>query len=677
MMRRATRFTSVTAFATIKNSLRYNSGRPDAAVNPGTTTPKSIYSSGGFKGDENAPTLDFLGDEKALLDTVPGTIEKCQQLMDLLKTTKNPQERHDLLDSTSNVLCLLLDPCEFVRQVHPDNHFKHYAGEAFSRGHEFMCQVNSRRDLYDVLVDISSPEAQKQMTEESNKNIRQLRQDMEKNGIHLPDKERKEIEELNVEREELAMRFIQEAHKGGDPFGILRALLDSRYKFATKLGFESFAEQQLRGTMLENPQKVWHFLAGMVHKYRPECNEEMKLITKNIGEVKSRDEITDVDRTKVETSLRQQAESKQSPLYFTVANCVRGIQCICREAFGIYLEERPFGKDEFFLPQAQKFHVYDSNKDFVGIIILDMFARGSKHCQAGHLTIQLGCKPANNVLNRVGLDLGPRQYPVVALTCNAGSAFKAAKKADGTFDAEGTVMLPHEVTTCFHEFGHALHTIFGQTTVQNLAGTRGSIDFVETFSQLFEQFLRNGDFLRLWAKKIGTDEPIPQDIVESRNKAADMFSNIDTLDQVQMAVIDQVLHGPRPFTVYFPHGDEGRLGKRTLGDLKDYGKGMYNFANLVMDISAPIAVSKPTVNGVLRTLSFEHIASYPAGYYGYLYSLTIAKRIWTKKFKENPLNPEAGSELVDKVMKYGAACNQTEVIEKYLGDNLDDIDAWA
>ena len=671
------RFSSSLLSRTLVGRRGISSGKPDAAVNVGVTTATSVYSSGGFKGDENAPILDFLGEEKALLDTVPGTVAKCSELMELLKTTKNPQERHDLLDSTSNVLCLLLDPCEFVRQVHPDDHFKYYAGEAFSRGHEFMCEVNGRRDLYDVLVDLSSPESTSQMSEESNKNIRQLRQDMEKNGIHLSDKERKEIEQLNIEREELAMRYIQAAHKGADPFGVLRALLDSRYKFARKLGFESFAEQQLRGTMLDSPQRVWHFLAGMVHKYRPECEAEMKLISEHIGEVSSRDEITDVVRTRVESSIRAGAESRETPLYFTVANCVRGIQCLCREAFGIYLEERPFTKEEFFLPQAQKFHVYDANKEFAGIIILDMFARGSKHCQAGHLTIQLGCKPANNVLNRVGLDLGPRQYPVVALTCNAGSTHKAARKADGSFDPEGTVMLPHEVTTCFHEFGHALHTIFGQTTVQNLAGTRGSIDFVESFSQLFEQFLRDGPFLRMWAKKLGTNEPIPQALVDQRNKAADMFQNLDTLDQVNMAVIDQVLHGPRPFTVYFPHGDDGRMGKRTLGDLADYGKGMYNFANLVMDISQPISISKPTTDGVLRSLSYEHIASYPAGYYGYLYSLTIAKRIWKKKFGENPLNPAAGSELVEKVMRHGAACDQTAVIENYLGDNLDDIDAWA
>lgn len=631
----------------------------------------------GLTGDDNAPVLNFLSDEKALLETVQGTVDISRRLLDLTQTEKSPQLRHDLIDTTSNVLCLLLDPCEFVRQIHPDPAFKHNSNQAFMEVNEFMCEANSRRDLFEVLEELSRAENQKDgiLTSQSRKNVAQLKHDMESNGIHLSDAERQVIATLNMEKDELAMQFLQE-RESKNPFGVLRQLLAARHRLSEKLGYESFAEQQLRGSILNDQQKVWHFLCGLTHRIRPACEKELNMILNQQGEVRSRDMITDVNRASIAATIRNNMEPKGANRYFTVGNCVRGIQCLCSEVFGVTLVEKPFLPEERFLPQAMKFHVYDAEKKFCGIIVLDMFARSSKHCQAGHLTIQLGCRPHKEALSRVGLDLGPRQYPIVALTCNAGSTIRAAKKADGTFDPEGTIMLPHEVTTCFHEFGHALHTIFAQTEVQNLSGTRSSIDYVETFSQLFELFLKDHDFLQLWAKHMGTGEPIPKSLVEERNAALTVFENMETLDQVQLASIDQTLHGPQPFTVYFPHGETGLLGKRTLGNLDEYGKGMYNFASLVMDISAPISLAKPTESGVLRTLSFEHISSYPAAYYGYLFSLQVAKRIWKKKFGEKVMNKAAGQALASEVLSLGAACNTRDTLQLYLGDDLDDVDVW-
>lgn len=622
------------------------------------------------------PRLSFLSDKNCLVETVDGTIEACDALLKAIPKAQSFKEKHDLLDSTSNVLCLLLDPCEFVRQIHPDEEFKKQASSAFQRAHEYMCEVNSRRELYDVLVELASPASRKELGEEENKNVTQLKRDMEGNGIHLPDAQRKSILDMNIEKEDLAMRFLLDQDTK-NPFGTLRNLIQCRYDLARKLGFESFAEQQLRGTMLENQQKVWHFLCGVAHKYRAAAEREVQQVMKYQGEVRNRSGLTDEMRARICASLRRDAEPEKAIEYFSVANCVRGIQCLCSEVFGVTLKQVPFEDDEVLHCDAKKFLAYDEEQQFLGVIVLDMFARPTKLCQAGHLTVQLGCRPHTKVLKKIGIDMPERQYPVVVLTCNAGSDSLATRRPDGTTDDEMTLMKPHEVVTCFHEFGHALHTLFGQTQVQNLAGTRGSIDFVETFSQLFEQFLTSHDFLKLWAHRINTREPISFDMVMKRNEVANMFYHLDTMDQVCLAAIDQTLHGPQPLAVYFPHGDKGHLGKRTLGDMKDYGRGMFNLAKLVMDIMAPITVLTPTESGALRTLSFEHLSTYPAGYYGYLYSLEIARRIWKKKFENDPLNRAAGRELVNKVLRHGAACQPAEVLSNYLGDDLDEIDVWG
>lgn len=112
------------------------------------------------------------------------------------------------------------------------------------------------------------------------------------------------------------------------------------------------------------------------------------------------------------------------------------------------------------------------------MILLDLYANPAKHCTSGHLTLQLGCIPHQQALAKINLKLPKRQYPVVALTCNVGASKKITCNVDGTPNDELTTMDWNEVTTLFHEFGHAMHTIFGQTHVQNLAGTRSSVDYV-------------------------------------------------------------------------------------------------------------------------------------------------------------------------------------------------------
>lgn len=639
---------------------------------PATATPKTPT----YDAVPDIPNLNFLSSPDNLLNTVDATVDVCEKMLKAVPKAATPQAKHDLIDSTSNVLCLLLDPCEFVRQIHPDEKYKRGASLAFQKGYEYMCEVNSRRELYDVIKELDSPEGRKGLTPESIRNVVQLKRDMENNGIHLPDAQRAKVTEMNIEKEELAMRFLTE-QGSANPFGTLRYLLQCRYELARTLGFESFAEQQLRGTMLENQQNVWHFLCSIASKYRPQAEAEMDSIRKNVGEVRNRANITDEFRARVSASMRRDAEPATAAEYFSVANCIRGIQCLCSEVFGVKLEEVPFNPEDIFNNSAKKYHVYDENKQFLGVIVLDMYMNEMKYCQAGHLTLQLGCVPHAEALATVGLHLPKRQYPVVVLTANVGALKPAQRRSDGTYDDEATLMQPHEVTTVFHEFGHAMHTIFGQTQVQNLAGTRSSIDYVETFSQLFEQFLTSHEFLKLWAHRLNTREPISFDIVQKRNDAANMFKHLDMLDQVVLSAVDQVLHGPQPLTVYFPHGDQGHIGKRTLGDLGDYGRGGFNMAKALVQVAKPLSVSEPTETGVLSTLSFEHLSGYPAGYYGYLYSLTVARRIWTKKFERDPLNRAAGRELVEKVMSHGAACDPKETIEKYLGDDLLDMDIWA
>jgi intermediate peptidase len=659
---------------------RFNaSAAPATAVAAAAPSAMSIASSGllTVPSGIDVPTMRFLGAPALLKETVDGTIEVCEELMFHLGRATDPVLKHDIIDSVSNVLCLLLDPCEMVRQLHPEQAYKMAATEAFMKGHQWMWHANARRDLYDHVCDIARPENQIALGPERWRNVHNLKRDMENNGIHLPDRDRKKVVDLNVEAENLAAQFIAE-RDGKNPYGVLRNLLVCRHDLANKLGYDSFASKSLRGAILDTPEKVWHFLCAVGNKYRPDAEREVEKIRSRQGEVRLRAHLTDEDRARLSVTLQKQYSLDGIEEYFTVGNCIRGIQILCEEVFGIVLKQVPFEAEEIISPDFKKFLAFDkaNGNAFMGVIVLDMLARSSKQCQAGHLVVQLGCRPHKQALDLVGLDLGQRQYPVVVLTCNAGTHQRATRKSDGSFDEETTLMMHSEVVTTFHEFGHALHTLCAQTHVQNLAGTRSSVDFVECFSQFCEQFVTDYNFVKRWALKRTTGEPVPEELIQRRNEVTNLFQHLEVMDQVMLASVDQALHGPQPFVVFFPHKN-GAMGKRTLNHLTDYGRGIFSFANLLLEISNPISVVTPTERGVLRSLSFEHLTQYPAGYYGYLYSGVFARRMWHKFFADQPMNLEQGLRLRREVMQHGAACDARTVLSTFLKEDLDNVEAWV
>jgi len=118
------------------------------------------------------------------------------------------------------------------------------------------------------------------------------------------------------------------------------------------------------------------------------------------------------------------------------------------------------------------------------------------------------------------------------------------------------------------------------------------------------------------------------------------------------------------------------MAKRTLGNIQDMKRGLVSLGALMKEVAEPISVIDLSEKGMLRSLSFEHIASYPAGYYGYLYSAAFARRIWHKNFAGKPLCLEQGQRLRAEVMQFGAACNAGETLAKYLNEDIFDVEGW-
>ncbi|KAG6848749.1 Mitochondrial intermediate peptidase, partial [Arthromyces matolae] len=221
---------------------------------------------------------------------------------------------------------------------------------------------------------------------------------------------------------------------------------------------------------------------------------------------------------------------------------------------------------------------------------------------------------------------GVYQLPVVVLVCE----FRPPSVTRGP-----TLLDWHEVTTLFHEMGHAMHSMIGRTEYHNVSGTRCATDFVELPSILMEHFLNSTSVLSLFDAN-GTSA-----VRQTGNHHADPCSSIDTYSQILLAAIDQTYHSPVVHSQSFDSTAE-------LANL-------HNTRGLI-----------PHVPGTSFQTQFGHLFGYGALYYSYLFDRAIASRVWQKVFSEDPLNRATGEKYKDEVLRYGGGRDPWKMVSTLL-----------
>ena len=170
----------------------------------------------------------------------------------------------------------------------------------------------------------------------------------------------------------------------------------------------------------------------------------------------------------------------------------------------------------------------------------------------------------------------------------------------------------NEVTTLFHEFGHALHGMLADTTYPNLSGTSVYWDFVELPSQIMENWCYEKEALALFAKHHKTGELIPMDLVEKIKDSANFMEGMDTLRQISFGMLDMAYHG----------GDPGEIE-----DVKQFEKKAFEKTQLY-----------PDVEENCMSTAFSHIfqGGYSSGYYSYKWAEVLDADAF-EAFKERGL----------------------------------------
>ena len=486
--------------------------------------------------------------------------------------------------------------------------------------------------------------------------------------------------------------FVARNHQGraqnATSLGVLQELLDARQDLAKVLGFDSYGDMQVRegDRMLGSRANVTAFLNAVRDRLRPEVEREAELMRREMGQTEPEESDTedpvmlqqwDISYCSSKARKRLQEEQLQSldasssassfasieseaMEYFTVDGVINGLDLVCQNLFGLSLEQVPSeewaGSAEDWVDSsthaiggARKIVCTHETEGPMGTVYMDLYPREGKYNHAAHFMSRCGHRvPGGSGGGSGSGEDDGFQLPSLGLLMNftppKSGGFGARLFGVGQ-PAHGGLMSHAEVETLFHEFGHALHSIFSRARYQHLSGTRTLMDFVEVPSHLMEHFVWDHRVLSRFALHHETGEPIPKSLVDRMLQQRSVFWGLETDTQLVYACLDHALHGsdmlqgdPRPSTTEMLHR-----------------------------VQKDCSLLPPHPDVALHS-RFTHLTGYGAGYYSYLYAKIVAEHIWSRCFKESPLCRAAGDRYRQEVLRHGGAKDPNEILKDLLGD---------
>ena len=404
---------------------------------------------------------------------------------------------------------------------------------------------------------------------------------------------------------------------------IVLEIVRLRFERARLLGYSTHADFILAERMAESPEKVKSFLQDLLVKAKPAAEKEFEELT---DFAKERDGIAQLEKwdgAYYSEKLRQQRFQLDDEIlkpYFELNNVLQGAFEVANKLYGLsFTEVQNIDK---YHPDVQTFEVKDDHENLVAIFYTDFFPRKGKR-QGAWMT---SFKPQY-------IKDGTNERPHVSIVCNFTPPTET-KPALLTFN---------EVTTLFHEFGHALHGMLANTTYPNLSGTSVYWDFVELPSQIMENWCYEKETLMLFAKHYQTGELIPMELVEKIKKSATFLEGMATLRQLSFGLLDIGWHGEDPTAVT---------------DVKSFETAHFAATQLYPDVA----------ENVMST-SFSHIfnGGYSSGYYSYKWAEVLDADAFDY-FKENGIfNREIAEKFKDNILSQGGSQHPMKLYKSFRG----------
>lgn len=634
----------------------------------------------------NLSSTEFVRVQENRLKDAQAAIDQMLEITEL-RTVDNTLVRFDeantYLDSASQQSGLM-------QEVHPDKAFRDAAEQISQKIAAFITDISLNRAVYDALVAMDLGRADAETRFYVEKTLRQFRLA----GVDKDDETRDKIKTLNDELVLIGQEFARniredrntviannpeeldglpqdfiEAHKPG-PDGkitltidypdaipvltyakseelrkrmffafnnraypqnmtVLDKLAAKRFGLANLLGFQSWADYVTADKMIKTAANASDFITKIVSVSADRSRKEYDELLAR----KRKDDPTATQINRWETAYYSEIVKRESYCfnaqkvrpYFPYQRVKQGILDTSAKLFGVTFKK--VADAEVWDPLVECWEMFEGGA-LIGRLYLDMHPREGKYSHAAEFTVRNG--------------LAGKQIPEATLVCNL----------PGSNPNDPGLMEYDEVVTLFHEFGHLLHALFaGQRKWIGTSGIQTEWDFVEAPSQMLEEWTRDARTLQTFARHYETDEPIPTEYVEQMNRANQFGKGLLVRTQMVYARLSLSIYDRPPAEV-----NTDQLVKQIFTEC------------------SPI----PFVDGTHMQTSFGHLDGYSAIYYTYMWSLVIAKDMFSMFDRNNLLDPMIAAKYRKAVLDAGGSKPADALVEDFLGReaNFEAYQAW-
>ncbi|HEX8176991.1 MAG TPA: M3 family metallopeptidase [Pyrinomonadaceae bacterium] len=629
----------------------------------------------------DAATFTRLQDER---------LRKAQGALDRMLAVKGKRTVENTLTLYDEVL-LYLDAAGqqagLMEEVHPDAQFRSAAEKISQKVSAFSTDLSLNRAVYDALsaVDVSGADAETRYymertlrdfrlagvdkDEATRKRIKALHEELvligQEFSRNIRDDKRTVIVNDVKELEGLPADYI-ERHKPGpdgkitltidypdslpvfsyakneslrrrmyiaynnrafpNNLAVLNRLVSKRHELANLVGFKTWADYITADKMVASSANASSFIDRIVRASGERAEREYQMLLKRKQQdVPDAKVINAWESTYYSELVRKSSydfDTQSVRPYFPYERVEQGVLDVTGKLFGVTFKQV---KDApVWDKQVECYEMFENGR-LVGRFYLDMHPREGKYSHAAQFGVRTG--------------VAGKQIPEAVLVCNF----------PGGIEGDPGLMEHDDVVTFFHEFGHLLHTLFaGRHRWVGVGGISTEQDFVEAPSQMLEEWAWEAPVLQSFARHYKTNEPIPTELVRQMRRASEFGEGLRVRRQMVYARLSLSIYDREPGKV-----DTDALIKQITEQYQPF----------------------PFVEDTHFQTSFGHLDGYSAVYYTYMWSLVIAKDMFSQFNKANMFAPEVARRYRERVLAPGGSKPAARLVEDFLGRPFS-FEAW-
>ena len=420
-------------------------------------------------------------------------------------------------------------------------------------------------------------------------------------------------------------------------FPLVVEIAKLRAEQAELMGYPCYAAYSLDNTMAKTPENVYDFLMSLVKAYSPKADAETKAIENFARKTQGAEfQLQPYDyfyySAKMKKELLDISEDEVKPYFNVDSVLLNGVFYAANRVYGLTFKERT--DIPTYHPDMRVFEVFDKDGQSMALFYGDYYRRASKRGGAWMDAFAEQNRHWN-------------QKPIIYNVCNN------AKAPEG----KPSLLTWDEVTTMFHEFGHALHGMLSNCEYKTLAGTNVARDFVEMPSQFNESFASIPEVFDHYARHYETNEPMPAELKERMLKSINFQPCYSLGENLAASLLDMSWH---------------TLASKDIPTAD-------NAIEFETEALRKVGLLNPFIPIPPRYMTsyFNHVwgGGYAAGYYSYLWTEVLAVNVADTFAKLGALKAETGQAMRDKILSRGNTGDLMQMFTDFTGMQQPDASA--